>query len=91
MSNAIGHQLTGYERKTDVLVVERDIDPAMFERIKAIANIGPDDPDAIGSYPLSAGQIRAISALLGTEFDNDRCEFFVEPVAAPRARARGPI
>jgi hypothetical protein len=87
MSNAIRHQLTGYDRRTDVLVVEHDID-SVFDKVKTIVDIGPDDPDAVGSYPLSNSQIRAIADLLGTEFDNDRYEFFVEPVAAPRARAR---
>jgi hypothetical protein len=87
MNKALGHQLTGYDRRTDDLAAEHDIDPALFEKIKAIASIGPDDPDGVGSYPLSAYQIRAIAALMGSEFDNDRYEFFVEPVAAPRARA----
>ncbi len=87
MSTQIRHQLTGYDRSTDALVIEYDIDLVDFEKIKPIANIDADDPDAVGSYPLNRAQLRAISTLLGKEFNNDRYEFFLEPVAVPRARA----
>ena len=82
MNTGIGHQLTGYDRKSELLAVEYEIDPVIFEKIKKIANVNPNDRDAIGSYPLSLPQLRAIGSLLGREFDNDSYAFFLEPVAA---------
>jgi hypothetical protein len=88
MTERIGHQLTGYDRKTQLLAVEYDVEPSRFKKIKKIAGVAADDPDAIGSYPLGRDQLRAISGLTGIVFDNDHYEFFLEPVAtAPRARA----
>jgi hypothetical protein len=83
MKTKIRHQLTGYDRKTDVLAVEYDLDPDIFDRIRVIAEVDPQDPDAIGSYPLSASQLRAMTALLGRAFDDTRYAFFLEPVADP--------
>ena len=84
MTAHLRHQLTGYDRESDELVIERDIDPGIFKRIRKIAKIGPDDPDAAYTYSLEASQLRAISDLMGLDLDNDRYEFFVEPVAASR-------
>ncbi len=88
MTGHTRHQLTGYDRETRLLAVEYDVEPAKLRKIRKIANVSSEDPDAIGSYPLGGTQLRAISALLGRDFDNDRYEFFLEPTAeAPRARA----
>jgi hypothetical protein len=74
-----GHQLAGYDRKTDALAVEYDIDAAVFRKIRKIVEVDADDPKAIASYPLSGTQLRAISDVTGIKFDADRYEFFLEP------------
>ena len=82
MNTRIAHQLIGSIAISRLLAVEYEIDPAIFEKIKEIANVDPNDREAIGSYPLTLSQLRAIGTLLGQEFDNNVYAFFLEPVAA---------
>jgi hypothetical protein len=81
MSKHLAHQLAGYDRDTEVLTIEYDLDPAVFKKIKKmkIVAIDADDPEVAGSYPLNNVQLREISHLTGKTFDNDRYEFFLEP------------
>jgi hypothetical protein len=75
----LAHQLAGYDRSTEVLSVEYDVDPAVLKKIKKIVAVDDDDPDLAGSYPLDNSQLRAISDITGIQFDIDRYEFFLEP------------
>ncbi len=73
------HQVAGYDRETEVLAVEYDLDPATFKKVKKVVVADADDPDLVGSYPLNNSQLRAITDITGVKFDNDRYEFFLEP------------
>ena len=75
----LAHQLAGYDRDTEVLAVEYDLAPAVFKKIKKLVAADADDPDLVGCYPLTNGQLREISHITGLKFDNDRYEFFLEP------------
>jgi hypothetical protein len=75
------HRLTGYDRKTELLAIACDIPASDFLRAKEIARVGPDDPDAIGSYPLDQDQVNNIAKLLGSTVEVSRYDFFLEPFA----------
>jgi hypothetical protein len=79
MSKHPGHQLAGYDRNTDALIVEYGIEPAVFKKIKKIVGSDADDPEVVGSYPLNNTQLRAISDVIGIKLDVDQYEFFLEP------------
>jgi hypothetical protein len=78
MSSRVVHRLTGYDRTTEFLTIEYDIPTKKFARIRKIAGVGPDDPEAIGSYPLDRNQVQKISDLLGSKVEIDRFDYFVE-------------
>ena len=75
----LAHQLAGYDRDSEALAVEYDLDPATFKKVKKVVTPDADDPDLVGSYPLNHSQLRAIADMTGMTFDNDRYEFFLEP------------
>ncbi len=75
----LAHQLAGYDRNTEALSVEYDLEPAMFRKIKKLVAGDADDPELAGSYPLNNSQLREISHITGMQLDNDRYEFFLEP------------
>ena len=79
MTKHLRHQLAGYDRETEILAVEYEIDETVFKKVKKLVNPDPGDPQLMACYPLSNGQLREIAALMGTAFDNDRYEFFLEP------------
>ena len=78
MSSSAVHRLTGYDRETELLSVEYDIPVRTISMVKRIAGVGPDDPEAIGSYPLDRNQVQEISQLIGSQVDIDRFDYFVE-------------
>jgi hypothetical protein len=77
------HRLTGYDRATELLTVEHEVPIQHFPRVRKIARVGADDPDAIGSYPLDRVQAQLIARVLGTKVDPGSCDFFLEPFAEP--------
>ena len=79
MSKHPRHQLAGYDRETEVLVVEYELEPAAFKRLKKLVVAQADDPNLFGCYALNNGQLREISHITGLTLDNDRYEFFLEP------------
>ena len=81
MSARAIHRLTGYDRTTELLSVEHEVPTEHLARVKKLAGVGPDDPDAIGSYPLDREQAERIAHLLGAKIDLDSCDFFHEPFA----------
>jgi hypothetical protein len=63
------------------LAIECNIPIGDVARVRAIARAGPDDPDAIGSYPLDQHQVECIARLLGAKIYAGRYDFFLEPFA----------
>jgi hypothetical protein len=81
LSARAAHRLTGYNRITELLSAEYEVPTENLSRVKEIARVGSDDPDAIGSYPLDREQAERIAHLLGTKIDLNSCNFFLEPFA----------
>jgi hypothetical protein len=81
MTTDVVHQLTGYDRETELLAVEYDIPSHHLAKIKQIAGVSADDPEAVGSYPLRRNQASDIAKLLGVDIDAERLDFFLEPYA----------
>jgi hypothetical protein len=79
MTTGVVHQLTGYDRETELLAVEYDIPSHHLAKIKRIAGVSADDPEAVGSYPLRRNQESDIAELLGVDIDADGFDFFLEP------------
>lgn len=65
MKSCLVHQLVGFDRETDLCVVEHDIEKSLMPYVKEIAHVACGDPDAIGSYPLDQDQASAIAKLIG--------------------------
>jgi len=81
MSARVVHRLTGYDRDTELLAIEHEIPQKDISRVKEIAGVGPDDPDAVGSYPLDQARAKQIAQLLGSRADVSKYDFFLEPFA----------
>ena len=73
------HQLAGYDRTTEDLAVEYDLDAKTFKKIEKFVPADHDDPEIVGCYPLNNRQLREISDIIGLLLNNDKCEFFLEP------------
>ena len=78
MKSRVAHRLTGYDRDTELLAVEYDIPVTALSKVKKIARVGSDDPDAIGSYPLDRTQVEKISTFIDADVDIDRFDYFIE-------------
>jgi hypothetical protein len=78
MKLRVAQRLTGYNPDTELLAVEYDIPAKAFAKVKKIARVGSDDPEAIGSYPLDRAQVQEVSTVIGSEVDTDRFDYFVE-------------
>jgi hypothetical protein len=85
MAAGVVHQLTGYDQETELLAVEYDVPRHFLAKVKRIAEVSEDDPEAIGSYPLRRDQAKDITELLGIDIDADRFDFFLEPYAENRS------
>lgn len=81
MTTGIVHQLTGYDRETELLAVEYDVPSHQLVKVKKMAGVSDDDPEAVGSYPLRRDQASGIAKLLGIDIDADKFDFFLEPYA----------
>lgn len=79
MSKPLAHQVAGYDRDTDELAVEYELDPETFEKVRELVTANLDDPEMVYSYQLGDGQLNELSDLLGTKLDGDRYDFFLEP------------
>jgi hypothetical protein len=77
----IVHQVIGYDRVTEREVVSYDVPRACLNYVKAIAGVTSDDPDAVGSYPLTKNQALMIGRAIEQHLsdDVDRLIYFLEP------------
>ncbi len=76
------HRLVAYDRTTDRMVGGIDLPSSLLTTAKALAGVPASDPEALGSYPLSAGQVRDLAGILRVvvpEEVYDLNEFFLEP------------
>jgi hypothetical protein len=80
MNTQFRHQLTGYDRQTERVGVEHVLPAAVFKKIKEFVQFDAADPDAVGSYLVGGVELRMVGDLLGKPLDNDKYEYFLEPV-----------
>jgi hypothetical protein len=79
MNQHITHRLVGYHATTEHVAFERVIPARTMALVKDIARVDPDDPDAVGSYPLSADQAHHIADVIGEPPLPTNIDFFLEP------------
>ena len=77
------HRLVGYDKQTDRPKQRFDIPEDRLSRVKQIARVHEDDPDAVWSYSLSAAQAREVVNLVGAQLELQASEFFLEAFADP--------
>ena len=75
------HQIIGYDRRTECEVVNYDVPRAYLDFVKKLAGVESDDPDAVGSYPLTQNQAMTIIHVIGKHLVNDfdGIIYFLEP------------
>ena len=81
MKEHIVHRLVGYDPVTDLIAFEHDIPQKKISFAKNIAHVGPGDPDAIASYPLSKMSARDLAGALHVDLPARDLDFFLEPFA----------
>ncbi len=82
MSAEIVHRLVGYDPLTGDVAVEHDVPLRQIDYAKAVAGVGPDDPQAALCYRLDARHARDLADAIGAHIDPDRFAFFLEGFAA---------
>jgi hypothetical protein len=73
-------QLTGYDKNTEVVRVEIDLglEDREVDSVKLIAGVPPEDPDVLGSYPLSEQQVIQIAGVAGRPLNPRLYNYFLE-------------
>lgn len=79
---SIGHIVTGYDKRTERLIIAHAIPESVFDEIRALANVPAADAEAIGSYPLSPGAVFEIASRLLQPMSVDGYDWFLEPADA---------
>jgi hypothetical protein len=75
----IVHKLVGYDRQTEFVGTEFDVPDQTFERVRRIAGVSHQDPDAIGNYYLAPPAAEEVAKIIGASIDTKRFDFFLEP------------
>jgi hypothetical protein len=71
-------QLTGYDKNSDVLRVEHALPKRVATAVKRIAGVAAEDPDVLGSYPLTERQVIDIAGAAGTPLNPRLYNYFLE-------------
>lgn len=79
--NAI-HRITGYDKRSERLEIEHDIPPDRLPDMRQLANVPPEDEDAIGVYPLDADAVRKVALKLDKPLNIEAYDWFLEPFAS---------
>lgn len=79
MTGNLVHRLVGYDQRTERVSVEYEIPAERLSQVKWMAEVDPDDPDAIYSYPLDPRTARIIGRIIGQAVDAEHLDFFLEP------------
>jgi hypothetical protein len=79
MNHHIAHRLVGYDATTERVAFERVIPDRTMPLVREIARVDADDPDAVGSYALSADQAHHIADIIGVPPPPRGIDFFLEP------------
>ncbi len=71
-------QLTGYDKNDDRLRVEFPIPDHVIDAAKRIAQVGAEDPDVLGAYPLTEKQVIDIAGVAGTPLNPRLYDYVLE-------------
>jgi hypothetical protein len=88
MNQHIAHRLVGYDATTERVAFERVIPDRTMPLVREIARVDADDPDAVGSYALSADQAHHIADIIGVAPPPRGIDFFLEPGTRTRSISR---
>lgn len=75
----LAHRITGYDRRTECLAVQRPVPRDRLPSIRALIGVPAADEHAIGCYPLDPSMALAVSRHLGTALWPDLYDLFLEP------------
>lgn len=81
------YKLVGFDRATEEPEITQDIPRDKVSRAKKIAGIA-NKPAIFADWPISRDQARAITDLIGVEFDVDRFDWALEPYPASNGTQR---
>ena len=76
---SVVHTITGYDKRTDRVAIEHAVPEEAFDAVRGLAGVPDTDREAIGSYPLNAGAVRAIAGTLAASLNVDGYDWFLEP------------
>jgi hypothetical protein len=80
-------RLVGFDRKTDRVVVQRDIPPDLVDEVVEIAGVRVP-VEEMGDFPLSTERARRIADMLDVQIDTNANEFFLETSAPANSRRK---
>src|SRR5690242_19178798 len=84
------YEVTGYDSKTEKLVVSFDIPVSCHAAALQVAGAKEIPDPNFWSYPLDARQVGEIAELIGSPIQRPGLNFFLEPYAAPPQRVHEP-
>jgi hypothetical protein len=84
---AMIYKLVGFDRATEEPEITQDIPRDKISRAKRIAGIA-NKPAIFADWPISHDQSRAITNLIGVEFDVHRFDWALEPYPASNGTQR---
>ena len=87
MTTHVVHRLVGYDPLTRKMTYKEDVPDIRMSRVKAIAQVAPEDVDAVGSYRLTNEQARRIADAADLRMPSRELLFFLEPFALASAHA----
>jgi hypothetical protein len=70
--------LSGYDKNTDMLVVEYPVPSARADYVKGVAAVAKSDPDVLGAYPLDEAQVEQIAGQINTPVNPKLYHYFLE-------------
>ncbi len=71
-------QLSGYDKNTDLLVVEYRVPDPKADYVKHIAAVDASDPNVLGAYRLSETQVQKIAGEINTPLNPRLYNYFLE-------------
>ena len=76
----MNHKVAGYDKRTELLVVEHSVPSDRFDRVRALARLSPDD-DGVGCYPLDDTAAVSVGLSIDRPLDPNLYDWFLEPAA----------
>lgn len=87
MTTNLVFRLVGFDRKTDRVVIQRDIPRDLVDEVVEIAGVRVP-VDEMCDFPLSTERARRIADMLDVRIDTNANEFFLETSAPANSRRK---